>query len=103
MALSEYEIEMNYAQAVGQARELAGIAAGLTALAGTALASCLGKVRAGWTGEEAAAFIRKGFRMQEKLLLQARTLRGVALEAERAAARIRQADYHALHDLPPAV
>ncbi len=60
MAKTMYAIEMNFAHAVRQADELEQIAQSLSVLADSRFQSCLQGISAGWKGENASAFCRKG-------------------------------------------
>ena len=56
---TEYQIYLDYNQAMRQADKLDELAAELEQVGGTKLGEALGQVRANWSGENADAFLRK--------------------------------------------
>lgn len=100
MAKTMYAIQMDFANALRQADQLEKIAGNVEKLIDSQFQSCLDGVSAGWKGESAKLFLKKGNVVGENVKKLARNLRNTAqavrqiakttYEAERSAYEIAQ-------------
>ena len=78
MAESLQSIEMNFAEARRQAEELEQIAGSLNTLLNSSFQPCLRGIAAGWKGENAQVFCKKGAAVGENIAKSAQDLARVA-------------------------
>lgn len=75
---TEYEIYLDYHQAIRQADKLDELASELERVGGTQLQEALGQVRANWSGENADTFMRKTAVLSSQNSKNVQKLRSIA-------------------------
>lgn len=89
-------IEMNYNNAIRQARRVESIADNMKRLANQEFGGTMQSLAANWKGQEASMYLQKGSQMQEGIRRTANELQSAAQKIRSEAWRIRQADLRAL-------
>lgn len=89
-------IEMNYNNAMRQARRVESIADNMKRLANQELGGTMQSLAANWRGQEASMYLQKGSQLQEGIRRTANELQSAAQKIRSEAWRIRQADLRAL-------
>ncbi len=93
---TEYQIHLDYNQAMRQADKLDELAAELEQVGGTKLGEALGQVRANWSGENADAFLRKANVLTTQNGKNVKKLRSIASTIRTVATNTYNADLRAL-------
>ena len=96
---SAEEIDLDYAHAMQQARAVEDAAGQVQRLAQADLGNCLHLVQAGWRGEDARRFLQLGADIGADSRRTALEMNRLAAQIRAAAARTREADLRALHQL----
>lgn len=91
-----YQISMDFGQAKRKADELERIADELGRLLGTEFADTLNNLGNNWKGDNAQAYIRKGFSLKEKMEQTAMELRASASTIRAVAKNIYDAEMEAI-------
>lgn len=89
---SEATIQLNYQQAINQAKSLENLASELRTLANNNMESTISELSGNWTGDNARAFIEKAEKAQNDLLKNARALTDAARVIRESAENIRKAE-----------
>lgn len=89
---SEATIQLNYQQAVNQAKALENLASELRNLANRNMESTISELSGNWTGENAREFINKAEKAQSDLIKNARALEEAADVIRQSAENIRKAE-----------
>lgn len=88
----EGSIQLNYEQAIAQARKLEALAEELRTIANTNLNNTISDLSANWNGESASAFIAKAEKTKEDILANVRELNKTASVIRESAENIRKAE-----------
>ena len=88
-------IEFDYDRAISQANRLENVAEDMKRLANSSVNNSLQEINASWTGENATAYIQKGYRLQEQISKTASELMIISESIRRVAERIKRAEDHA--------
>lgn len=89
-------IEINFNRALSQAERLESMAEELRQIADRQLTESLQQLSAGWTGDSASAYFRKGERLAEKIRNHAKQLSDAAAVIRKMAATTYRAEMHNL-------
>lgn len=89
---AESEIRFNFTQALRRAEELEEIAERMGRLAHTELQGSFQNLSSAWKGEAAAAYLKKGSQLEEKILNSAKDLKSTASVIRNVAKRIYDAE-----------
>ena len=76
--MSRYTIEMNFAKAKGQAKELDNAAARLERIASGCMEDAMSTISGNWKGENAGNYLRKAEKVQKDILNVSRELKNTA-------------------------
>lgn len=93
---TEYQIYLDYHQAIRQANKLDELAAELEKVGGTQLQEVLERVRANWSGENADAFMSKTIVLSSQNTKNVKKLRDIASTIRKIAENTFDADMRAL-------
>ena len=96
MAKSSFQIRMNYHRAIQQADSLLEVASELQRNADSDFQDCISQISGSWTGDSAAAYLRKCDLLRERILLSAKQLRKTAEAIKQIAKRTYDAEMRAL-------
>lgn len=88
-------IQLNFNQAMAKASELEEIAGGLMRAVNGSYEEALQITFAGWKGENADAYLRKGTQLEEQMMRTANQILQCAQELRRMAERIYRAEVYA--------
>lgn len=94
--LSEATIQMNFSNAVRQARRLENLAAELSRLSGNELSGSLQAIAGAWKGDSSNLFLQKGNNLARQISDSAAALRGAARDIRSIAQRTYNAEMRAL-------
>lgn len=89
-------IEMDFRQAMAQADKVDDLAERLSQVSNTQFGNTIQNMAAGWKGENAAAYLGKGARLQNRMNASASDLHNSAAAIRRAARRIYDAEMASL-------
>lgn len=89
---SEATIQLNYQQAINQAKSLETLAGELRSLANRNMESTISELSGSWTGDNAKEFIVKAEKAQSDLLKNATALENAADVIRQSAENIRKAE-----------
>lgn len=89
---SEATIQLNYQQAINQAKSLENLARELRNLANNNMESTISELSGNWTGDNAKEFIAKAEKAQNDLIKNARALTEAASVIRQSAENIRKAE-----------
>lgn len=76
--MSRYTIEMNFAKAKGQAKELDNAVARLERIASGSMEDAMSTISGNWKGENAGNYLRKAEKVQKDILNVSRELKNTA-------------------------
>lgn len=89
-------IEMDFRQAMTQAKKVDEIADRLSRVSDSQLNNIMQNLASGWKGENASAYLNKGFRLQNKISISSGELHNVASQIRRVAKQVYNAEMAAL-------
>lgn len=93
---SRYQIQMDFQKATQKAGELDQIADNLSKLAGTDLSNTLNSLNNDWKGDNATAYLKKGYGLKERMDSTVKDLRATAGTIRSIAKNIYDAEMEAL-------
>ena len=88
----EGSIQLNYQQAIAQARKLESLAEELRTIANTNLNNTISDLSANWNGDSAAAFIAKAVKARDDILANVSELNKAASVIRESAENIKKAE-----------
>lgn len=97
--MTEQEIEFNYKKAMGQASELKEIASSLKKLGESQLDSCMNSVAKNWTGDNSDSYVKKGRKLEKKMVTSSDNIKQTAETIETMAKNIYEAEMKALQEI----